>query len=157
MPTKTITVGLVCITGAFAAAVAIAGPREDNAVEARRGYYQMLIWDLDPIEQMLKGEIDWDAATAKRHAEGIAALADFEVDRLFVPETSIDHMKGDTRALPVIWEKRDEVRRLNEEWRVQAKALLAAADQDRDVFNEELLKLGNTCKACHDEFRAKEF
>lgn len=157
MPTKTLIAGLACLAGAFAVTAVEAGPREENAVKARRGYYQMLIWDLDPIEQMLKGEIAWEPAAAKRHAEGIAALADFEVDRLFVPETSIDDMKGETRALPALWQDREKVTRLNEEWRLQATALVSAADQGRDVFNEELIKLGNTCKACHDEFRAKEF
>ena len=157
MPTKIMIAGVVCLAGALAASVAAAGPREENAVKARRGYYQMLIWDLDPIEQMLKGEIAWAPAAAKRHAEGIAALADFDVDRLFVPETSIDDMKGETRALPGIWRDRDKVARLNEEWRTQAAALVSAADRGQDMFNEELVKLGNACKACHDEFRAKEF
>lgn len=157
MLTKRMIAGFACLAGAFAVSAAEGGPREENAVKVRRGYYQMLIWDLDPIEQMLKGDIAWEPVAAKRHAEGIAALADFEVDRLFVPETSIDDMKGETRALPAIWEDREKVARLNEEWRAQAAALVSAADQGKDMFDQELIKLGNTCKACHDEFRAKEF
>jgi len=148
---------VACCVGAFTTTLVMAGPREDNAIKARRGYYQMMLWDLDPVEFMLKGTQPWDAAAAKRHAQGMKALADFDIDRLFVPGTSNADAKGQTRALPAIWEQREEFARLNREWRAQAATLLTAADTGREAFNKELVTLGGTCKACHDKFRAKDF
>lgn len=152
---------LVLLVGAAATVVAgtlaLASPREDNAIKARRGYYQMMLWDLDPAELMLKGDLEWDAEAAQRYALGMKELSDFGVDRLFVTGTSNVDKPGATRALPAIWENRSKFSELNAAWQAQARALLAASGQGQDAFNAELTKLGQTCKACHDDFRAKEF
>lgn len=152
-----VTLLLAAGAAAIVTTTALAGPREDNAVKARRGYFQMMLWDLDPAEMMLKGELEWDAAAARRYALGMKELSDFGVDRLFVPGTSNADLPGATRALPEIWESRSKFTDLNTKWQAQARALVAAADQGQDAFNAELKKLGSTCKACHDDFRAKDF
>ena len=150
---------LLIAAGATAtvATLSLAGPREDNAVKARRGYYQMMLWDLDPAEMMLKGDLEWDAEAAKGFASGMKELSDYGVDRLFVPGTSNADMPGATRALPAIWQNRARFSDLNAAWQAQSRALLEAADRGQDAYNAELTKLGQTCKACHDDFRAKDF
>lgn len=155
--TRTLVLLSACSAMIVTATLTLAGPREDNAVKARRGYYQMMLWDLDPAETMLKGDLPWDEVAAKRYARGMKELSDFGVDRLFVPGTSNADLPGATRALPAIWQNRDRFARLNSAWQEQARALLAASDQGQEAFNAELLKLGQTCKACHDDFRAKDF
>lgn len=154
---RNLTLLIAAGAATVAATLALAGPREDNAVKARRGYYQMMLWDLDPAEMMLKGDLEWDAEAAKRYALGMKELSDFGVDRLFVNGTSNVDLPGATRALPAIWQNRARFSELNADWQAQARALLAAADQGQDAYNAELTKLGQTCKACHDDFRAKDF
>lgn len=144
----------LCMAGV---GMAEAGPREDNAVKARRGYYQMLLWDFGPMTQVLKGEVAFDAAVAKNHAQGLAALADFNVDRLFMTGSSKDDKAGATRALPAIWTQRDRFTQLQTEWQDKARALLASVDEGEAAFKQRVADLGQTCKACHDDFRARDF
>lgn len=151
--------GVVAVVAAslIAASFAQAGPREENAVKARQGYYQMVLFDFGPLAGMLKGEVAFDADVAKTHAAGLKALADFDVDRLFLPASSNTDLAGKTRALPTIWESREKFAELNKAWRDQATAVLASVDQGEGAFKAEVAKLGGTCQACHDDYRAKSF
>ena len=157
MMIKKLGVIAVIATSLFATTIATAGPREDNAVNARRGYFQMMLFDFGPLAGMLKGEIAFDAGVAKTHATGLNALADYNVDRLFIQGTSNADMAGKTRLLPAALENREKFADLNMAWRAQAAAVLASVDQGESAFKAEVAKLGGTCKACHDDYRAKDF
>jgi cytochrome c556 len=154
---KKLGVIAVIATSLFATTIATAGPREENAVKARRGYFQMVLFDFGPLAGMLKGQVPFDADVAKTHATGLNALADYDVDRLFLDGTSNADMAGKTRLLPAALENREKFAQLNKAWRDQAAALLASVDKGESAFKAELAKLGGTCKACHDDYRAKDF
>lgn len=62
-----------------------------------------------------------------------------------------------TKALPTVWQDRDSFRNLSEELAQRAEALAAAAAQgDRGDMALRFKAVGETCRACHTDFRAKD-
>ena len=117
----------------------------------------MLGVEIGPLGAMAKGEVDYDAATAQAHADDIAALAGYSVGDLFLEGTSQDDRVGDTRALPAIWANLSDFQAKAQDFAAAAEALKAAAGQGRAALGPAVGQMGATCKACHDDYRAKEF
>jgi cytochrome c556 len=62
-----------------------------------------------------------------------------------------------TAALPVIWSKPADFRTAQDNLAREAAALKQiSAGGDAAAIRSQALKLGGTCKACHDTFRADE-
>jgi cytochrome c556 len=129
----------------------------DDAVQARRGYFRMLGVEIGPLGAMAKGEIAYDAATAQANADDIAALAGYSVGDLFLEGTAQDDRVGDTRALPAIWTDKADFAARAQDFAAAAAALKAAAGQGREALGPAVGRIGQTCGACHDAYRAKEF
>jgi cytochrome c556 len=61
---------------------------------------------------------------------------------------------GDTRALPVIWEKKAEFNAAVAKFGADAKAA-AAKTKDLDSFKASMSEVGRNCGTCHDAWRRK--
>jgi cytochrome c556 len=61
---------------------------------------------------------------------------------------------GDTRALPVIWEKKAEFDAAAAKFGADAKAAAAKA-KDLDSFKASMSEVGRNCGTCHDAWRKK--
>ena len=62
-----------------------------------------------------------------------------------------------TEALPVIWTKNDDFKKAAANLATQAHAFnLAAQSGSLDQVKAAAPKLGGACKACHDQFKAKD-
>jgi cytochrome c556 len=129
----------------------------DDAVQARRGYFRMLGVELGPLGAMAKGEIDYDTAVAQANADDIAALAGYSVGDLFLEGTAQADRVGDTRALPAIWTDMADFQAKTKDFVAAAAALKEAAGQGREALGPAVGRMGQTCGACHDAYRAKEF
>jgi cytochrome c556 len=149
--------GLIATTVAALTASAALADMNDDAVRARQGYFTMLGLEIGPLGAMAKGETDYDAAVAQGHADDLAALAAYGIGDLFLPGTSKEDRVGDTRALPAIWENTADFQAKAQDFAEAATALKAAAGQGREALAPAVGKLGATCGACHDDYRAKEF
>jgi cytochrome c556 len=99
--------------------------------------------------QMLRGEAAFDLAKAqnllKTLAEGAPKVA------VLFPESS---KTGDTKALPVIWEKKADFDALFVKLAADATAAQAAI-KDEASFKTELPKVMGNCGTCHNTYRAK--
>ncbi len=127
---------------------------EDRASAYRLGAFRMIGWHLGPIGAMAKGEMPFDAEKAKLNADAIAALAQFPKNG-FIDGSSSNEIK--TRALPAIWERRDEFDKMMNDFESAAAGLAAAAASgSMDDIKPALGKLGSSCKECHKAFRAKK-
>jgi cytochrome c556 len=97
---------------------------------------------------MAKGEAAFDLAkvqaSLKTIADGAPKLAD-----LFPDDSKTG---GDTKALPAIWEKKDEFAGLWKKIAADATAA-AAAIKDEASFKTEWPKIGANCGTCHKTFR----
>lgn len=135
---------------------ATANPIED-AIKARQGYFNLLGAGMGQLVPMAKGAIDYDADKAQAHADNLAALMAYNPGFLWVEGSSKADMPGKTRALPVIWENMagfgEKAKGLGE----AVTALQAAAGQGQGELGKAIGAVGGACKACHDDFRAKDF
>jgi cytochrome c556 len=81
------------------------------------------------------------------HADALARLAGI-ADTLF-PEGS---QGGDT--LPAVWQKPDDFAKRMADFR-SATADFAAAVDNGNAIVPAFQKVGQSCKSCHDDYRAK--
>lgn len=101
--------------------------------------------------KMLKGEAPFELAKVK------AALAAYKEGAPKLPALFPADSKtgGDTEALPVIWEKKDDFEgRLKKLAEDAAKA--EAAITDEISFTEEFPKVAGNCGGCHKIYREKK-
>ena len=137
-------------------AAALADPLDD-AIKARRGYFTLLGANVGPLAAMAKGDIEYDAETAELHASNLGALTFYNPVPHFPAGSDNDAKFGDTRALPVIWDDLDGFLGKYQDMVEAVSALQGAAGEGRAALGPALGEVGGTCKACHDDYRAKDF
>lgn len=137
------------------ASLALAHSDKDEPMQAyRQSYFAITAMNFGPIGAMLKGDIPWDADMAKYYADNVAGMATVDVTRAFGPGSD----KGKTRAKPEIWENKDDFLDKYENFKEAAAALAVAAESgDKGTIGAAVKETGGTCKACHDEYKAKDY
>lgn len=118
------------------------------AVVYRHGLMQSLKWHIGHLGGMAKGEMEFDAEAANRHATVISVLATAIPEGF--PEGS-DTENAD--VLPDIWEDFDGFEEDAENLHVAASELASAEDVSADNLGGYVQKIGGACGACHDDFR----
>ncbi len=129
-----------------------AGPAEDT-VAARQGFYKLLGANMGVFAGMAKGDIEYDAAAAQTAADNIVTMTSYNLGHLFAPGTSSDEVK-EARALPKIWEDFPGVQEKGMDFVTAAMEMQSVAGNGKGEMAGALGKLGGTCKACHDNYRA---
>ena len=128
--------------------------RSEPIQSLRQSYFALVGMTFGPMADMVKGKIDWDDATFQRWASDLAAVSTFQVERGFAPGSE----EGKTRAKPDIWLDMDDFSVKLANFRREAAALAEVAQSgDRGAIAEQLGQTGGTCKACHDEYKAKDY
>ena len=104
------------------------------------------------IGDMARGKTKFDAAAATKAANDIGSTAK-KIPELF-PEGSGG---GKSDALPAVWEKWDRFTDNADELAGNADALAKAlADSTSEEWKPAFQKVGDTCKSCHEDFRAEK-
>lgn len=62
---------------------------------------------------------------------------------------------GETNALPAVWENPERYAELSENTHKAAVALLAAIEGGEQDLGPRFRELGQSCRACHDDFRQR--
>ena len=108
-----------------------------------------------PMTAMVKGEMPWDEQQMAAYADQLAALVTLDVLRGF-PDGSD---KGTTRAKPAIWEDKADFQSKMDDLKTAVNALQRVANQgtDRKAIAAEVAATGKTCKACHDDYKSKDY
>ncbi|MBK5932786.1 cytochrome c556 [Rhodovulum imhoffii] len=135
---------------------AFAAPAEDVA-EARKGFYKLLGIEMDGLVSMVKGETEYSAEKAQGHAADIKTLTQYNMGDIYAPGTSNADLPGKTRALPAIWEDGAGVQEKGMAFVKAVENLNAVAVDGKDELAKAVQQLGGACKACHDDYRAKDF
>jgi cytochrome c556 len=120
---------------------------DDAMIKYRQGVMSAIGGHTEALGSIFKGKVPFQDQTAM-HIAAIDAMAKTG-ERLFPAESQ----KGETDALPVIWEKPEDFRKELAAFQ-KAAANLAAADEPAAqvaAFGEMV----KTCKSCHDDFRKK--
>ena len=96
----------------------------------------------------------WDDAKVEAFAANVAGMATVDVARAFGPGTD----KGKTRAKPEIWENTDDFLEKYGNFKAAAAGLAEAAETgDKGTIAAAFKETGGACKACHDEYKAKDY
>ena len=124
---------------------------EDSAVKYRKSVMKALGGHMGATASIVKGE-----AGAKHHlvahAASMSSIARMTAD-LF-PKGSD---KGDTRALPVIWEKPQDFAKVVQALEAATGGLVAAARSgDGNEIKNAFSAVGKACGGCHKKFRKKK-
>ncbi|MDX1422379.1 MAG: cytochrome c [Kiloniellales bacterium] len=146
----------------FAAAVAAAGlsatkagAQDDPAalIAYRQSIMKAIGGHMGAIAMAAKGDVSFTDEVAF-HARAINEMS-MHLTRLF-PEGS-GKEAGETRALPVIWEKWDEFTAAAENLGTESAKLVEVAESgDRAAIAAQTGELGNEgCGGCHKTFREK--
>jgi len=147
---KRLSVAVLALAGIAAALPAAAQfAKPEDAVKYRKAAFTVMAAHFGRVGAMVQGKAPFDAAAAQANIE-IATMMSKLPFTAFGPGTDV----GDTRAKPNIWsdnakftaaanKMQDEMAKLN------AAAKTGNLDQIKAAFGP----VGQSCKACHDDFR----
>ena len=125
--------------------------KAENQVKCRRAAYQLMNLNFGSLEAMAENKKPFNKDEAARNAELVALLA--PVPKGFFGEGT----DKDTRAKPEIWKNRPDFDSRMDKMTAEAAKLPAVVKAgDMSAFKKQVHDLGEACKACHDEYRAKQ-
>lgn len=120
----------------------------------RQSYFALLGANFGPIGAMVKGEMPWNQQQLQGFADDFAAVSTLNVLRGF-PEGS---EKGTTRAKPGIWSNQDDFASKLDDMKAAAATLqTTVTGGDRAAIAQQVGAVGQACKACHDEYKSKDY
>lgn len=136
------------------AVVADAESPAGKAIKYRQAVYTLVGSNFAAMGDMVKGETPWDDVVFARRASDLAAVAGLDILRGFADGSD----EGRTRAKPEVWlDFADFENKLGDFVR-EANALNAlAAGSDRTALKAQFVKTADTCKACHKEYKSKDY
>ncbi|MTI43818.1 cytochrome c556 [Roseibium hamelinense] len=135
-------------------AIVLSGPVSGHSgatgiVKERMDGMGVLADAVKSVGNMLRGKTPYSAEAVAWSAGAIKAHAGENMTRLF-PEGSLDKP---TEALPDIWTQWAEFTKLAEQLTNDATVLETGANE-KDATRVALQSIANTCKTCHEQFRA---
>lgn len=147
---------LVSVFAMSVASVSHADPAED-AIDARRGFYQVVKHNMGGLAAMAKGDAEYDAKQAAIYAKNLEMLTQMDNATMWIAGTSNKDMPGKTRALPEIWSTYPDIVEKSDAWKEAVATLAGSAGNGLDALRGDIRAVGKSCKGCHDNFRAKDF
>lgn len=147
----------VALTMLIATSAVAQDQKPEDVVEARRAYFTLVGFNMDQLAAMAKGEVEYNAETAKAAAANLQALTSMAPKALYAPGTSNADVAGKTRALPAIWSDFAGYQEKGKAFRQAVVALNEVAGNGRADLGKAVMTLGGTCKGCHSSYRAKGF
>ena len=147
-------VAMLALLVSLSSAVSAHIEKTEPLQSLRQSYFALLGMTFAPMGDMVKGKIEWDAARFSGWADDLHQAAQFHVERGFAPGTE----QGTTRAKPNIWSNMDDFQSKLDDFRAAAASLAEIATEgDPGTSREQFVATGGTCKACHDEYKSKDY
>jgi cytochrome c556 len=146
--------GAFALTLAGSAAAQQLKPEEQ--IYYRQGAYAFASWNMGKIKANLDGT--YNAAQVRAAANAIAAVSGSGLGALFGPGSEKSTSEQKTAVRPELFQKERgaEVGKLAGDFAAAANALAQAAESgDITRVRPAFGKVGQTCKACHDQFRTR--
>lgn len=132
--------------------VALNFDKPEKAIEYRQGAFTLMGAHFGPIGAMVNGKIPFDAKVAADNAELVAYVSRLPWTA-FGPGTDQGH---ETKAKPEIWTDSAKFKEGADKLQQEAPKLAAAAKTgDLEKLKVAFQATAQTCKGCHDNFRAK--
>lgn len=135
----------------FAAAAHAQQNRGAQQIKYRQAVYTVLGTQFGIMGAMAQGRAPWDAKAFATAADRAAFISTVAPDT-FPPGSESG---APTEAKPEIWRNQEEFGRLMRDLQDKTRALAAAAKSgDQNAAKAALGAAGQTCKACHDRYKA---
>ena len=123
----------------------------DDAIEYRQGTLAVMGNHFSRIGAMVSGKVPFDAKAVQANADLVATLAKLPWSA-FIDDSD----KGDTNARPEAWSQPDKFKAASQKLEDATANLAAVAKTGNpDAIKAAFSATGDTCKACHDDFRKK--
>ena len=120
----------------------------------RQSQFAILGGTFGPMSSMIKGEIPWDDAKFRGWANDLATATQLDFMRSFPPGSD----GGRTRAKPGIWDNMEDFESKMNDLKTEAQTMAeVAAGDDKKAILQQFQKTGGTCKACHDDYKSKDY
>lgn len=135
----------------FAGAASAQFAKPDDAIKYRKNALFVMQQHYARIGAMVSGKVPFDAKAAADNAAIAESMSKLPWSA-FGEGTDL----GDTKAKPEIWKEQAKFKQAADKMQGEMSKLAAAAktgnlDSIKTTFNAT----SGTCKACHDDFRAK--
>ena len=124
--------------------------KPENQIKLRKSAYALMNYNFGSLAAMAEGKKPYNKDEAARNADMIAMLSD--VPKGFFGEGTD---KGETKARPEIWQKRADFDARMDKMITETRKLPQAARTDLAAVKKAVDDVGDACKACHDDYRAK--
>jgi cytochrome c556 len=146
---------LALLTLSFAGA-ASAQLKPEDAIKFRQSGYGFMAWNMGRIKMNVEGG-QYNKEEVIKAANAIQAIANSGMGALYVPGSDKGTGWEATRAKPAIFTDKEKVGKLAMAFNKEANEMAKiAASGDAAAVGAQLGKLGDTCKACHDDYKAKK-
>lgn len=123
----------------------------EDAIEYRKGSFQLIRHNMMDLGDMVRGKAPFDASRAQKRADALAALSTLPWEAFTVP--GADKASGDAKA--EIWQDLQDFNSKADRFQADAKALQVAAQTgDEAKIKSAFADFAKNCKACHDSYKA---
>ena len=128
--------------------------RSEPLQSLRQSYFAIIGMTFGPMGDMVKGKIEWNDEQFAAWANDLASVSKVTVERGFAPGSD----KGKTRARPAIWENPEDFAQKLANFRSEAAALaVTATSGDKAAAIAQFKQTGGACKACHDNYKSRNY
>ena len=106
-------------------------------------------------DELKKPKVDWDNVIIP-NAQTIKDRSGYLLN--WFPKGSGPEAGVKTYALPAIWQKQDDFTKIGKTMQAEAIKLDQVANsRNLDALKAEAVTMGKACKACHDDYRSKDY
>ncbi|MEP6485563.1 MAG: cytochrome c [Rudaea sp.] len=140
------------LLGFTASACAAADKKAADTVHYRQSIMSVIGWNFQPMGAMVKGKTAWDANAFAMRAERLECLSQQLLEG-FVNASNNGGVETDAKA--DIWAHFDNFKSKLDDFIVETKALNEAAKTgDETKMKDQFRRTAESCKSCHDPYRA---
>ncbi len=155
-PQRNTLLAVVILAGLAISPLAISHYDDKEPAQSyRQSWFAMMAANFGPMGAMVKGDMPWQEDQMASYADQLAALVTLDVMRGFADGTD----KGTTRAKPDIWENKADFEAKMDDLTAAVNALQVVANQgtDHKAIAAAVAATGKACKACHDDYKSKDY
>lgn len=155
---KQILTRLTCVALFVTSATAVAQLPEEDQIKFRQSGYTFMAWNMGKLKaQLIDKSVPFDQQQVQAAANLIAATANSGMGALYGPGTDKGTGWKETRLKSEFFQQPEKVREIAISFVTEANKLKeVAASGDQAAMAAQFGKVGESCKACHDNFREKE-
>jgi cytochrome c556 len=135
-------------------AVAQQAPKPEQLVKWRQSAYQVIAWNTGRVKANIDGTYNKEEVI--KAANTIAAVANSGLGSLFAPGTETAKGWHESRAKPELFTDKKAGEIAGNLAKESTELAKVAAVGDVAAVKAQFGKVTATCKACHDDFRAKD-